>query len=141
MFLGTSSVSNYNPLNTPDQQQTESSSRAVQSDASNKTNVRDSEVRGAGGVQAFYGILVQHFVRAAEESPPALRHLDALTQPLLAATAEVPFYAATVARARLDRAHHRLAAALKDPGCRSPPRPALPRPGLPRPTPPQTRPA
>ena len=80
-------------------------------------------VRGAGGAQAFYGILVQHFVRLAEESPPALRHLDALTQPLLAATAEVPFYAATVARARLDRAHHRLAAALKDPGCRSPPYP------------------
>lgn len=68
-------------------------------------------------MQLLYGFLVQHFVELAGQSPPALAHLDALTPVLVAAAAEVPFYAATLARARLARAQQRLAAALRDPGC------------------------
>lgn len=67
-------------------------------------------------LQLLYGNLVQHFVGLAGGRPPALAHLDALTPALVAAAAEVPFYAATLARARLGRAQQRLAAALKDPG-------------------------
>ena len=67
-------------------------------------------------LQLLYGYLVQHFVGLAGGRPPALAHLDALTPALVAAAAEVPFYAATLARARLGRAQQRLAAALKDPG-------------------------
>jgi len=31
-------------------------------------------------VQLLYGLLVQHFMELAAQSPPALTHLDALTQ-------------------------------------------------------------
>lgn len=48
-------------------------------------------------------------------SPLQLSHLDALTPLLLSATAEVPFYAASVARARLSRSQQALSAALKSP--------------------------
>ena len=60
----------------------------------------------------FYGILVQHFANVAGSSPLLLATIDVLTVHLLELTAEVPYYAATVARARLTRAHKRLSAAL-----------------------------
>jgi len=51
-------------------------------------------------LQVLYGILIQHFAMLAGESPLPLAHLDAMVPLLLPMTAEVPFYAATVARAR-----------------------------------------
>ena len=47
--------------------------------------------------------------------PLPMEHLDALTVRLLDITGEVPFYAATVARARLSRLQQRLATALTNP--------------------------
>jgi nucleolar protein 14 len=67
-------------------------------------------------LQLLYGYLVQHFVGLAGARPPPLPHLNALTLALVAPAAEVPCYAATLARARLSCAQQRLAAALKDPG-------------------------
>jgi nucleolar protein 14 len=74
-----------------------------------------SAVLPAPQLQVFYGILVQHFAMLAGEQPTPTAHLDILTQVLLQLTPEVPFYAATVARARLEKMHDRLAAALADP--------------------------
>ena len=62
--------------------------------------------------QVFYGILVQHFANVAGSSPLLMATIDVLTVHLLELTAEVPYYAATVARARLTRAHKRTSAAL-----------------------------
>ncbi|KAK9815549.1 hypothetical protein WJX72_005610 [[Myrmecia] bisecta] len=66
-------------------------------------------------MQVLYGLLVQHFVMLADSSPLPTAHLDAMTVHILEMTPEVPFYAATVARARLTRLQQRLAAALRDP--------------------------
>ncbi|CAL8463440.1 g2974 [Coccomyxa elongata] len=66
-------------------------------------------------MQVFYGILVQHFAMLAGSVPLPMDHLDALTVHLLDITGEVPFYAATVARARLSRLQQRLATALTNP--------------------------
>lgn len=63
-------------------------------------------------MQVFYGILVQHFANVAASAPLHLDVVDVLTVHILALTAEVPYYAATVARARLTRAHKRVSAAL-----------------------------
>jgi len=41
-------------------------------------------------VQVLYGILVQHFATVAGRTPLELDHLDAMTQVLAPATAEVP---------------------------------------------------
>ena len=65
-------------------------------------------------VQVLYGILVQHFASLAGQAPLPTAHLEALAAQLLDLTAEVPFYAATVARARLSRLQERLASALSD---------------------------
>ena len=65
--------------------------------------------------QEFYGILLQHFAAVAGETPLQLAALDGLTAVLAPATAEVPFFAATVARARLARFQQRLSEALKSP--------------------------
>lgn len=62
--------------------------------------------------QVFYGILVQHFANLAGTSPLSMESVDVVTVHILELTAEVPYYAATVARARLTRAHKRLSAAL-----------------------------
>lgn len=48
----------------------------------------------------------------AGEVPLPMGHLDAMLPLLLNMTTEVPFYAATVARARVKKMHERLAAAL-----------------------------
>jgi nucleolar protein 14 len=66
-------------------------------------------------LQVFYGVLVQHFAMLAGQQPTPAAHLDVLTSVLLQLTPEVPFYAATVARTRLEKMHDRLAAALADP--------------------------
>ena len=66
-------------------------------------------------MQVLYGILVQHFAILAGQAPLPIAHLEALTKQLLDLTAEVPFYAATVARARLSRLQERLESALSDP--------------------------
>lgn len=60
----------------------------------------------------FYGILVQHFAALAGELPVPVAHLDATVPLLVQSTSEVPYYAATVARARLARMHERLSASL-----------------------------
>jgi nucleolar protein 14 len=66
-------------------------------------------------LQVLYGILVQHFALLAGAQPLPTAHLDVLTKVLLQITPEVPFYAATVARTRIEKMQERLAAALKDP--------------------------
>ncbi len=63
-------------------------------------------------MQVLYGILVQHFASLAGQASLPTAHLDALAAQLLDLTAEVPFYAATVARARLSRLQERLTSAL-----------------------------
>ena len=63
-------------------------------------------------LQVFYGILVQHFANLAGSTPLSMEALDVVTVHILELTGEVPYYAATVARARLTRAHKRLSAAL-----------------------------
>lgn len=60
---------------------------------------------------------MQHFATLAGRSPLDLPALDSLATVLAPATAEVPFYAATVARARLARFQQRLSAALTTPTC------------------------
>lgn len=65
-------------------------------------------------LQVLYGILVQHFADLAGQAPLPMAHLDALTGQLLDLTGEVPFYAATVARARLSRVQERLSTVLSD---------------------------
>ncbi|GLC69369.1 hypothetical protein PLESTF_000821600 [Pleodorina starrii] len=60
----------------------------------------------------LYGILVQHFALEAGKSPLPVPSLDVLTRVLLELTPEVPYYAATVARARLGRMSEQLTAAL-----------------------------
>ena len=65
-------------------------------------------------MQVLYGILVQHFASLAGQVPLPTAHLVALAAQLLDLTAEVPFYAATVARARLSRLQERLTSALSD---------------------------
>eukprot|EP00877_Chromochloris_zofingiensis_P005493 jgi/Chrzof1/14945/Cz09g21210.t1 len=51
----------------------------------------------------------------AGERPVPKQHLDVLLGILLELTSEVPFYAATVARARITKMHERLSQALADP--------------------------
>ena len=65
------------------------------------------------GLQEFYGIVAQHFASLAAQKPVPLQHLDALVQPLLDMSKKTPLYAATVARARLERMSQRLDAALQ----------------------------
>lgn len=66
-------------------------------------------------MQVLYGLLVQHFAMLAGERPVPKQHLDVLLGILLELTSEVPFYAATVARARITKMHERLSQALADP--------------------------
>ena len=63
-------------------------------------------------VQVFYGIVVQHFANLASSTPLSMEAIDVMTVHILELTAEVPYYAATVARARLTRAYKRLSTAL-----------------------------
>ena len=66
-------------------------------------------------MQVFFGILVQHFAMLASQYPIPMSRLDVLTSALASMVGEVPFYAATVARARLTQLHELLSAALNDP--------------------------
>ena len=66
-------------------------------------------------LQVLYGILVQHYAMLAGQTPLPNEQLDVLFGQLLVMTREVPYYAATVARARLGRIQERLAAAAADP--------------------------
>ena len=65
--------------------------------------------------QVFFGVLLAHFARLAGARPLSPRHLDALVPPLAALAARVPLYAATAARARLERMRARLLEGLSDP--------------------------
>lgn len=67
-------------------------------------------------LQAFYGILTQHFANLASEVPLPIALIDALTVQILELTPEVPLYAATVALARLKRMQEALSHSLKDLG-------------------------
>lgn len=66
-------------------------------------------------LQLLYGFLVQHFATLAGRTPLSLPHLDALVPHLVDMTPQVPFYAATLARTRLQRAEQRMSAALSSP--------------------------
>lgn len=70
---------------------------------------------GRKRMQVFYGCLMQHFVTLAAATPPEMAHLDALVPHIFALTSHVPFYAATLARTRLTKAHKQLAQRLRDP--------------------------
>ncbi|KAG2492669.1 hypothetical protein HYH03_009084 [Edaphochlamys debaryana] len=67
-------------------------------------------------MQEFLGFLVQHFalVAGATPLPPRAPSLDVLTRHLLSIAPEVPYYAATVARARLGRMADQQATVLGD---------------------------
>jgi nucleolar protein 14 len=54
-------------------------------------------------MQTFFGVLVVHFERLTQQSPMPSALLDAMVPHLLALSREVPYYAATVARARLSK--------------------------------------
>ena len=71
------------------------------------------------GLQLLYGILVQHFASLAGAAELPLEHLDALVGHLVELTPQVPFYGATLARARLQRAQERLGECLRDPALRA----------------------
>ena len=66
-------------------------------------------------VQIFYGILMQHFIKLSARRPIDMSHLDALASALMTIAAEVPFFAATVARAQLQKLHEILSNAFADP--------------------------
>jgi len=81
-------------------------------------------------MQMFYGILVQHFANLSSSPPKSsssssaaaaagehamVDYLNDLLPHILEMTPLVPFYAAALARARLQRAHETMVAALADP--------------------------
>lgn len=75
-------------------------------------------------MQMFYGILVQHFANISSSPTKTssaiaehamVDYLNALLPHILEMTPLVPFYAATLARARLLKAHETMVAALADP--------------------------
>jgi len=74
---------------------------------------------GRKKTQVLYGCVVQHYVSMAGMVPLSLSHLDALVPHILELTPQVPFYAATLARARLQRAHQQMMQRLKDPVMRA----------------------
>ena len=66
-------------------------------------------------MQLLYGFMSQHFMTLAGSSNLSLPHLDVLTVQLIELTPQIPYYATTLARARLERAHDMLTNRLKDP--------------------------
>lgn len=66
-------------------------------------------------MQEVYGIVMQHYASLAHRHPLPSNSLDALLPHILELTAAVPFYAATLARARLQKAHETMVEALADP--------------------------
>jgi len=52
-------------------------------------------------LQVFFGVLLVHFESLAQQAPLPQGHLDVMVPHLLALCREVPYYAATAARARL----------------------------------------
>ena len=77
------------------------------------TLAQDSKVR----LQALYGQVLQLFSAAAGERPPRRDVVDALAPLLVTMTAEVPLYAATVARARLAAMHKQFSESLRSAEC------------------------
>ncbi|KAK9802968.1 hypothetical protein WJX73_000915 [Symbiochloris irregularis] len=67
-------------------------------------------------LQAFYGILLQHFAWCARQQLVPMDKVDVLSIQLLEMTAEVPLYAATAARARLSRFLEQLHQGLSEDG-------------------------
>jgi nucleolar protein 14 len=57
---------------------------------------------------------LQHFAVLAAQAPVPHTLLDALLQPLLVLSVQVPFYAATAARARLKKMHEKMSELLLD---------------------------
>ncbi|CAD7704342.1 unnamed protein product [Ostreobium quekettii] len=70
---------------------------------------------GKQKLQVLYSFLSQHFAALAGATPLPGPLLDALVAPLLDLTARVPFYAASLAQARLQKIRHTVSAGLKDP--------------------------
>ena len=64
-------------------------------------------------LQQLYSLTMQHFAAMAREQPLQQDVLDALTSVLASMTAEVPLYAAIVARARLAAMHKHFSFALQ----------------------------
>ena len=58
--------------------------------------------------QVFYGILLQYFANLCKRSPLPRKELNLLVPEIHTLTSEVPLYAATVARARLEQMHKRV---------------------------------
>ena len=60
-------------------------------------------------MQTFFGVLVVHFERLAQQSPMPSALLDTLVPHILTLSREVPYYAATVARERLAKMQESIA--------------------------------
>jgi nucleolar protein 14 len=56
-------------------------------------------------MQVFFGIMIQFFVNQCKRTPLPTDTIDALVPEIHTLASEVPLYAATVARARLDQMH------------------------------------
>lgn len=82
-------------------------------------NATALSTEGRKKTQVLYGCVVQHYVSLAGAVPLSLPHLDALLPHILDLTPQVPFYAATLARTRLQRAHQQMTQRLKDPVLRA----------------------
>lgn len=82
-------------------------------------NATALSTEGRKKTQVLYGCVVQHYVSLAGAVPLSLPHLDALLPHILDLTPQVPFYAATLGRTRLQRAHQQMTQRLKDPVLRA----------------------
>lgn len=69
------------------------------------------------GLQKLYALVMQHYAEVAGGVPVRRDVLDVLTPLLVTMTAEVPLYAATLARSRIAAMHRRFEEALADPMC------------------------
>lgn len=68
-------------------------------------NAKSLAMEGRKKLQTLYGCIIQYFADQADMHPPKFDHLDALIPHILEITPQVPFYAATLARARIQKAH------------------------------------
>ena len=82
-------------------------------------NAAALSIDGRKKTQTLYGCIVQHYVISAAAVPLRMDVLDAMLPHILDLTPQVPFYAATLARTRLQRAQQQMAKRLKDPVLRA----------------------
>lgn len=65
--------------------------------------------------QVFYGLLLQYFATLANEKPLNFQLLNLLVKPLMAMSAEIPYFSAICARERLLRTRTKFCEDVKDP--------------------------